>query len=31
MFDKLVRFIREQFRRDAFIPLHAPVFPGREK
>ena len=31
MFDALIRFIREQYRTNEFIPLHAPVFPGRER
>lgn len=31
MFDSLVRFIREQYRTDDFIPLHAPVFSGHER
>ena len=31
MFDALVRFIREQYRTDEFIPLHAPVFAGKER
>lgn len=31
MFDSLIRFIREQYRSDEFIPLHAPVFLGRER
>jgi aminotransferase in exopolysaccharide biosynthesis len=31
MFDTLIRFIREQYRSDEFIPLHAPVFVGREQ
>lgn len=31
MFDALIRFIREEYRSDAFIPLHAPVFAGRER
>jgi len=31
MFDSLIRFIREQYRSDEFIPLHAPVFAGREQ
>lgn len=31
MFDSLIRFVREQYRSDDFIPLHAPVFPGRER
>lgn len=31
MFDQLIRFIREQYRTADFIPLHAPVFCGREQ
>jgi aminotransferase in exopolysaccharide biosynthesis len=31
MFDSLIRFVREQYRTDDFIPLHAPVFRGRER
>lgn len=31
MFDALIRFVREQYRTQEFIPLHAPVFPGAEK
>lgn len=31
MFKSLIDFIREQYRTDQFIPLHAPVFPGNEK
>lgn len=31
MFDSLIRFIREQYRSDEFIPLHAPVFSGHEQ
>ncbi|HEY8608887.1 MAG TPA: LegC family aminotransferase [Noviherbaspirillum sp.] len=31
MFDNLVRFIREQYRTEEFIPLHAPVFKGNER
>jgi aminotransferase in exopolysaccharide biosynthesis len=31
MFDVLIRFVREQYRTDEFIPLHAPVFNGRER
>lgn len=31
MFDALIRFVREQYRTNDFIPLHAPVFPGRER
>jgi len=31
MHDALVRFIRDQYGTEEFIPLHAPVFPGRER
>lgn len=31
MFDSLIRFVRDQYRTDEFIPLHAPVFRGRER
>lgn len=31
MSDPLIRFIREYFDTDDFIPLHAPVFSGHEK
>lgn len=31
MFDELIRFIREQYCTHDFIPLHAPVFRGRER
>ena len=31
MFDALVRFIREQYHTNGPIPLHAPVFAGREQ
>lgn len=31
MFDSLIRFIRDQYRTSEFIPLHAPVFRGRER
>lgn len=31
MFDSLISFIREQYRTGEFIPLHAPVFRGRER
>lgn len=31
MFDRLISFVREQYRSDEFIPLHAPVFKGRER
>lgn len=30
MYDSLVRFVREQYRTQEFIPLHAPVFRGSE-
>lgn len=31
MFDSLIRFIREQYRSNDFIPLHAPIFSGNER
>ncbi|MES2016794.1 MAG: LegC family aminotransferase [Pseudomonadota bacterium] len=31
MVQRLIGFVREQYRTDAFIPLHAPVFAGRER
>jgi len=31
MHKELIRFVREQFRSDEFIPLHAPVFRGAEQ
>lgn len=31
MSDRLIRFVRDYFQTNEFIPLHAPVFPGREK
>lgn len=31
MFDSLVRFVREYYRTNDFIPLHAPVFIGNER
>jgi aminotransferase in exopolysaccharide biosynthesis len=31
MFDSFIRFVRDQYRTDDFIPLHAPVFRGRER
>lgn len=31
MYDSLIRFVREQYRSNDFIPLHAPVFSGREQ
>ena len=30
-FESIVNFIREQYKTDDFIPLHAPVFRGNEK
>lgn len=29
--DQLIRFVRDYFGTNEFIPLHAPIFPGREK
>jgi len=29
--DQLISFVRDYFGTNEFIPLHAPVFPGREK
>jgi aminotransferase in exopolysaccharide biosynthesis len=31
MFDDLIGFVREQYRTNDIIPLHAPVFSGRER
>ncbi|MBF4208530.1 LegC family aminotransferase [Pseudomonas donghuensis] len=31
MFDSLVRFVRDQYGTNDFIPLHAPVFSGNEQ
>ena len=31
MFDTLIRFVREQYRTNDFIPLHAPLFSGNER
>jgi aminotransferase in exopolysaccharide biosynthesis len=31
MFDDLIRFIRDQYRSKDLIPLHTPVFIGRER
>lgn len=31
MFDSLIQFVRDQYRSDDFIPLHAPVFLGKER
>lgn len=31
MSDQLIRFVRDYLGTNEFIPLHAPVFPGREK
>lgn len=31
MFERIIRFVREQYATNEFIPLHAPVFRGRER
>lgn len=31
MLDSLISFVRDQYRTDEFIPLHAPVFAGLER
>lgn len=31
MFEALIRFVREHYRSTDFIPLHAPIFSGRER
>ena len=31
MSDQLIRFVRDYFGTNDFVPLHAPIFPGREK
>lgn len=31
MFDALISFVREQYRSNDFIPLHAPLFLGNER
>lgn len=31
MIESLISFVREQYRSEGFIPLHAPVFVGRER
>lgn len=31
MFDALIKFVREQYQSNDFIPLHAPVFSGNER
>ena len=31
MSEQLIQFVRDYFETKEFIPLHAPVFPGREK
>lgn len=31
MFESLIQFIRAQYRSNDFIPLHVPVFSGRER
>src|SRR5690606_18797316 len=30
-FDSLIRFVREEYRSNDLIPLHAPIFLGRER
>lgn len=31
MFEEVIRFIRKEFPKSEFVPLHEPVFSGREK
>lgn len=31
MFDLIIKFIRDQYQSDGIIPLHAPIFSGRER
>jgi aminotransferase in exopolysaccharide biosynthesis len=31
MFETLIKFVREYYRSTDFIPLHAPIFSGRER
>lgn len=31
MFDSLIKFVRDQYQTNDFIPLHAPVFSGHER
>jgi aminotransferase in exopolysaccharide biosynthesis len=31
MFNTLVQFVRDQYRTTEFVPLHAPIFDGRER
>lgn len=31
MFDSLIRFVRDEYRTNDFIPLHAPIFAGNER
>ena len=31
MFNQLIEFVREEYRSNDFIPLHEPVFAGRER
>lgn len=31
MYNKLIKFVRDTYRTDEFIPLHAPTFNGNEK
>src|SRR5205809_12383 len=31
MYKELIGFIKKEFNDSDFVPLHAPVFPGKEK
>lgn len=31
MFDSLIKFVRDEYATNDFIPLHAPIFNGRER
>lgn len=31
MFNRLIQFVRDEYRSDEFIPLHAPTFGGNER
>lgn len=31
MFNRLIQFVRDEYRSDEFIPLHAPTFAGNER
>jgi len=31
MFNRLIQFVRDEYRSDDFIPLHAPTFAGNER